>query len=273
MHWRLHTAIFLDRLSEATDILDEFGDTYTIIDGNDKAFNSKIITNIQDTPTLGITTIQDTRNIHGTPGLYYHPTNYNVSNWLPNLDQKLPILNKSAIFLPSGLLPTIHTKLLLSIANNNQVFIRPDSGNKLFTGCSININNWDYNISHITSKLNKETMVVIAPHVFLNDIEWRCWIVNNKVVAYSPYSWNNNIKIDVRDAVPTNVLELATSVAEYSWQLDYTYVLDIVLDLNGVAYINEINATSTSGIYEVELDILLVELRNLAIAEYNELTE
>lgn len=266
MHWRLHAAIFSNRLDEAIEILSEFNDTIDIIRGVD--INQYAITNVTHTAVLGLTTIQDTKNVHGVPGLYYHTHNYRVSFWLPRLSQHLPILNKSAIFLPSGLLLAVDTKLLLTLSNDNKVFIRPDSGNKLFTGRSICINNWDYNVLHLVQKIEPSELIVLASHVQISPIEWRFWIVSNQVVTHSPYSIDNSTILPY--CVPDCVLALAIQVAEYHWQLDYAYVLDIVLDEYNNPFINEVNATSTSGIYQAQLKPLLCELRSLAIRNHSE---
>jgi hypothetical protein len=59
----------------------------------------------------------------------------------------------------------------------------------------------------------------------LKDVEWRFWIVNREVVAYSPYSWQNEICWAL---APNKVLKIAKLVAENPWQPDIAYVVDIV---------------------------------------------
>jgi hypothetical protein len=269
MYWRIHQAIFRDKLDEALNILD--GDIVQIVNGN--ILSLPVPFKSPDKPALALTTLQDARQIMShtrlTPWLFYNYNDYCVSYWMSNLSDDLPILNKHCMFIPSGLLLSINSRLLHSLTNQHKVFIRPNSGNKAFTGYSIHVDNWDYEAHIINEKTNLETMLMISHHIDLSPIEWRCWIVNKQIVAYSPYSWEEDIKWF---KAPDQVLELATKVATSKFQVDVTYVLDIVSDLNNNYYINEINATSTSGIYDVPLVELLPALRTLSQQEYS-LTE
>ncbi len=266
MYWRLHKAIFREKLDEALNILDN--DNIQVVDGNILSLPVPF-TSINE-PALALTTLQDARQIMNhsklIPWLFYNYTDYCVSHWMSNLSDDLPILNRNGIFLPSGLLSTINSKILNSISNQHKVFIRPNSGNKVFTGYSIHIDNWEYDTHIISEKTNPETMLMISPHVDLSPVEWRCWIVNNELAAYSPYSWEDEL---TWYKAPEQVLELANKVAKSKFQVDVTYVLDIVSDLDNHYYINEINATSTSGIYDVPLIDLLPALRTLSQNEYS----
>ncbi len=275
MYWRLHPAVFGNKIDEAVSILLEREDTVQLIYNN--SFRSNSLLDVTNLPTLALTTLQDARELskqssskNYTPLLYYNEYQYCVSYWLSNMSPNIPILNRRGVFLTSGMLPSIDTKLLHYLTkleyNTNKIFIRPNSGNKLFAGQSINIDNWEYEINRLSERINPESLVILAPHVELSPIEWRFWIVKGTVVAYTPYSWEQDI---TWTSAPDHVLKLAQLVASNTWQLDTTYVVDIVVDTHNDAYVNEINATSTSGTYDAPLRELLLSLRSLAIEEYN----
>lgn len=48
---------------------------------------------------------------------------------------------------------------------------------------------------------------------------------------------------------------------------DIAYVVDVVMDRDGTVSLNEINAASTSGMYQVSLDVSLA-LRSATIREF-----
>lgn len=268
MYWRLHQAIFKDRIIEAKEYLSKYPDIVQVIQGHVWSADNPLVAEYM--PALALTTIQDIRNIQTykyTPWFFYHNTNYSVSYWmsyLPNID----FLNKQSMFIPCGLLKTFNKDILSSTSNEGKIFIRPNSGNKLFAGCVIELEDFEHEVNMIINKLSPENMVVISPYKKLHPVEWRFWIVNNHVIAYTPYSWEEDLEWK---PAPFDALVLAHHVALSGFQIDATYVVDIVSDVNNKFYINEINATSTSGVYNVPFDKFFHPLRELSLQEYNNL--
>ena len=110
-------------------------------------------------------------------------------------------------------------------------------------------------------------MCFLARHQQLKQIEWRFWIVNKQVVAWAPYCWEEDIPWSL---APERMLSLAREVSQNPWQPDIAYVVDIVETERADVFVNEINAASTSGVYAVPIEDLLLALRNVAHLEISD---
>lgn len=278
MFWRLHKAIFQDRIDEVTAILDKFQDTYQIVEGKPSQLAPVNQSNLNQA-SLAMTTLQDARRLlrqdyPSTPWLFYHEEHYDVSYWSSHLDSNISWINRKGIFLPYHLALTMSEELKDYLTGeDNKIFIRPDSGNKLFTGFSIENNSEFKKNIETTLLVNRQepsTLCLVAPHKNIQSTEWRFWISERQIIAHTPYSWEEEPTL--RDA-PELILEEVEKLIKMPWQPDYTYVADFCLDKENMAYLIEINATSTSGIYQANLQNLISGLRKTAIEEYDGLLD
>ncbi len=260
MFWRIHKTIFQNRLKEACNILIAKGDKIQIIEQQNIEFTPLPNDFDKTKPTFAITTIQDANRLTKTDtgiNICYDKQNYKVSTWISYL-QELEVLNNDCYFLPLSLV--IHLDL-----DKFPIFIRSDSGDKLFTGFVAHTP--DDILSHpdiAFYMINApETMCMIATPKKISNIEWRLWIIDRKISGYSPYSWKKKIPLS---EPPVTVMELAEKVANTEWQPDFVYTVDIINGINGInnlPAIIEINAGSTSGFYNADLRKILSDIRNL----------
>ncbi|WP_347990313.1 ATP-grasp domain-containing protein [Methylomonas sp. AM2-LC] len=273
MFWRLHKAIFKNRIDEARQILVEFGDQVQIV--SDSALFESSITDISGQPALALTTIQDARRISGcfagnTPWLYFNEKDYAVSRWMPSLIQNVPILNWDGIWVPYGMLKNLSRSVVSSISSSDgEVFIKPDKGHKSFAGFTVSNKDFFNEIEETLAPINlyPEVMCFLAPGKVLKKFECRFWIVNRRVVCHSYYSWNEAV-IEWMPATD-KMKSIAQAVANNVWQPDIAYTADVVETKNGDVFLCEINAASTSGVYTAPLKSLLYSLRNAAHSEFN----
>jgi hypothetical protein len=157
--------------------------------------------------------------------------------------------------------------LLSWIGEESSVFIRPDSGRKLFTGFVAKVAR-DGSLSigheHQMRLVAPDAMCLVAQAKRLDPVEWRFWIVDRKVVDSTPYSWDT--EPDWAPA-PESCLAVARAMAANPWQPDLAYVVDVV-EHGGQSFLLEINAASTSGVYAAPLEPLLLALRDVAQREH-----
>lgn len=297
MFWRLHKAIFDTRIQEAVDILTSFGDTVEVVEGSASLPQSQCYPALPGgaeplnpmspngsttsapqfalkEASLALTTLQDAKlllkkDYPSSPWLFYHPSHYAVSYWSARLPAHINYLNRHGVFLPAATLAT-HPLLKSLVGEDNKVFIRPDSGNKVFTGFDLVAGNTfeqEFNHHMLFVKPDPETLCYVAPYKKIDCVEWRFWICEHQVVASTPYSWADTI--DPTIELPASIAHAAQELAQSDFQLDYAYVADFVLDTKGNACLIEVNAASTSGVYSVDLQKLLPALRSTAIREYN----
>ena len=182
--------------------------------------------------------------------------------------------NKDAVFLPVAFLGQyINT-------NNyeNGVFIRPDSGSKIFSGFKSSlkdlpielstINESIYaKVSSVRERVPRDQMCLLSHNKPIHS-EYRYFIIDGKVVTGCQYHRDNIL--DIRIDCHINANMLARKVANYKYQIDKAYVVDIFLDTNENAYIGEFNSFSSSGMYACDIESIIVAMNNLAIKEYEE---
>lgn len=271
MFWRLHKAIFGDRIDEAIAVLEQLNDSYQIVEGLPSQLEPVPFDSIAE-PVLAMTTLQDAQRLirkdyPSTPWLFFNNNSYKVSYWLSRIDQEIPILNRDCIFLPFSTLKNFQH----SFFNNSSVqelFIKPDSGNKVFTGFTVlNDANFLDNVEDQLKvfKIEPEEMCVVCSSQTIEATEWRFWIAERKIIAYTPYSWDDEPELQ---EPPQIVMDLAIQMTENKWQPDYAYVADFCI-VNGQSKLIEINAASTSGIYNANIKDLFAGLRSTSIREYN----
>jgi hypothetical protein len=256
----LSEAVFRDRLDDAAAVLGRLGIPATIVRKSDARSGFGAIPG-ENTTALTLTSIQHAMAIRregrAGPGLWLIPEAMRVSAWLPRFAAHA--LNADGIFLPWAMARTRCTAPPL--------FVRPDSGLKPFPGQVVDFEaapgtaNTPDTLER-TYRVAPEEMVYLAPvqPAALFSIEWRVWIVDRAVVAWSAYTWSTP---DTPPAppgpLPPPVRALAETLARAPWQPDTAWVLDAVL-AGDEARLVEVNATSTAGVYDANLDALLPAL-------------
>lgn len=142
-----------------------------------------------------------------------------------------------------------------TIFPGDRVFVRPNSGFKIFTGTTISREEWDYDITGLDkcSGVMTETPMMVAPAQNIQG-EFRFVIADRKVVAGSEYRWDN--VLDIRRDWPDECWELAQQVAQHEWQVDIGYTCDVALTPEG-AKVVELNSFSCAGLYACDLELVV----------------
>jgi ATP-grasp domain, R2K clade family 3 len=169
-------------------------------------------------------------------------------------------LNSDANFTTYGML----------MQNNisRPIFIRPNSPYKIFTGLEMNLQNFKDEMSslkQIQKVEDNEIVLIASPKKILS--EFRCIVVDRKVVAYSEYRWDDIL--DVRCDILPECLDLAWRVAKYPYQLDTAYVVDVCMTEKGPRIV-EFNSVCSSGLYACDLDAYVTAMNELSMMEYDE---
>ena len=264
MYWRLHRALLGERLDAALEWVAQQGDRCDVVQGGLRELS--LPPSDIEGPALALTTLVDARSLSWdvSPGVFWDRQTFEVSHYLSALPEALPVLNRNGAFLTVGLLKRPPHWL------EPRVFVRPNSGQKTFPGQVLQgttTEEWRLNwrIWKNTYRLSDDTLCWCAPAHKLPSLEWRVWLGQGKVAAWSPYCWQG-------DAIPwaplpESVARRAQELAQAPWQADFAYVADFV-ELQGDAVLLELNAASTSGWYQVPVSALMPALRNAAMSAY-----
>lgn len=296
--WRVHRSLVEARESDLSTMIGHLGDTLQLVDGRvrDLPYDmpKQRITivardghpsGVKQSTGLALTTIQDAQQLLRRGDgwnlrLYFDSKKYHVSYWLARIDEQIPLLNRETIFCPAGNIAHLPPALLdLLVGQSGELFVRPDSGLKPFTGFSViglsgtaAMRTWRTAARQIAvnvPNLEPERLLCLARAVPLHPVEWRFWIVDRQVVASSPYSWTE----DARTwwAPPAGAESVARAMAANAWQPDIAYVIDVAqrLDRSGddAFTLCEVNAASTSGVYAARFETLLPALRDAMMRE------
>jgi hypothetical protein len=107
--------------------------------------------------------------------------------------------------------------------------------------------------------LTMNEQIVIAP---VKDIaaEYRCWIIDRKVVTTSLYKRGDLVFYDGR--VDQWILDYAKEVAELDWQPNRAYVLDVAL-CSEQPRVLEINTLNSAGFYAADMQKLVEAIEGM----------
>lgn len=176
-------------------------------------------------------------------------------------------LNKKCIFTTFGLFKN-NKDFYYELLNKDKVFIRPNSGKKVFTGLVISKNDFDYEINSLEklSSVSNNTIILISEPKEIKN-EYRFFIVNEKVISGCQYIENGAIKF-IKN-YPELAFKEAEKVAKLSLEEkpDIAFVCDVAELTNGIFEVIEFNALSTSDVYVCDyveiFKSVMFELNNL----------
>lgn len=208
-------------------------------------------------------TIPTARKLKMHSGLYLneHHDKYHVYTSLMKLDPLL-YLNHDAILTTYSnfkarskdywyqYFPDIGTK---------DLFIRPDSGMKIFTGCLMPYHNWEGYLRYLdsTSVTDESLIWISSPKKFWD--ETRFIICNNTVIDGSRYSLGTVQSPDsfdhlVEDKIfPLELWNLAKQVAACAWKPDAVFTADLCMTRDGPRIV-EINSFACAGWYACDAE-------------------
>ncbi len=171
------------------------------------------------------------------------------------------------LFLNSDAYFTTYGMLRQNLINRN-VFVRPNSAYKTFTGFELTLQNFEHEMSCLRQiqHVQDEEIFLIASAKDIQS-EYRCFVIDGKVSSYSTYRWDNIL--DCRRDILPECLALAERVASYPYQLDNAYVVDVCMTDKGPKIV-EFNSFSSSGVYACDLEKIVQDMNDLAVKEWNE---
>lgn len=240
-------------------------------------YQSPLLGAVQSADTSGDCTVlygsiqfveQRTRQGIYSPGAYYSRDRFRCSFYMP----RLPLAwlgNSEAVYVPFGEFVRRKSQFY-RMFGVSRLFLRPDSGAKVFTGLAMSsrMSNREINSLRQITSVTDDTMVMVAPAKRI-EAEYRFYIVHGAVVTASRYMVEG--EPSKSSLIDHRCLSLAKKVAAYPWQVDLTYTCDIGLfrEYGGLkAQIVELNAFSTSGLYDCDSVLLFSAVGAVALREH-----
>ncbi len=160
------------------------------------------------------------------------------------------LLNSDYTMVPMGDLPRLQEAIYAHFAQDDCIFIRPDRGDKTFTGNVLPREDFDKVYDHIKDFCEPTDLVIISSPKKVEE-EWRFIIANHEVVTASQYRsgrWNV-----VKAGAPDEAIQFVEMIAKTQFAPDPMYSLDICKS-NGCYRLLEIGSFSCSGLYACDVD-------------------
>lgn len=253
--------------SDTEPLLDEVkrsGDTLVIIDCPAYSYQEELRKIPNDGVVFGYCSLGLAPFIRRQfyPGVFYSPTAYDCTQYYPVFGKYL--LNSTYIMLSYGELVRQKEFLYDTLGQDGTIFVRPNSGGKVFTGELIYKEKFEEKISHLGYGEVKASELVIAsePRNLLH--EWRLVVRGTEIVASSLYKRNHlhvteeGCPEELKKYVVENILPL--------YSPDPLWILDMCETSSGY-YVLEIGCLSCAGLYDCNRKEVVRAIRETLLRE------
>ena len=169
------------------------------------------------------------------------------------------LLNSDYLILPTKDVLRRKDWLFSVLGIDNTIYSRPDRPDKVYSGAPVTYEQFDTDMGYILSRGIRDDDLIIfsSPKNIIN--EYRCFIVNKKVITSSQYYKNG--KLNINKKVPQEVINLAEEIAE-SHNLFDCFVIDIGNTKTSGYKLIEVNAMPSSGLYGCDPKSLVEAIDN-----------
>lgn len=216
--------------------------------------------------------IQMTKNIrsrlpHGCfPVAYNSWNNYLCSAWYPKFQDLL--FNDKHEFMTLGELKANKFDIYRRFGKEALIFVRPDSGEKSFSGQLIDLQDFDRIWNNaVASNAKDEDLVIVSTPKTING-EWRfvCSKYDNEIIAQSTYQYQG--KKTLIPSAPAGAAELCKKIWNRDCHPDSVYCVDICEDADGNFWLLEFTSFSSAGLYETNKDRVVQKVSEIAEKEH-----
>jgi len=182
------------------------------------------------------------------------------------------LLNQDYIMMPAVELLRQKEFVYNKMGIDNCVFVRPSSGFKEFAGDTVPFEEMDKNaLGFGFYHDNPELLTVVTtPKVITK--EWRFVVAKKKVITGSQYRLGKDVEPEVVETTCEAALYAQSIVDAVEWEPDPIYTLD-VCESDGKLFLLELNAFSTSGLYDCDLETIVRVASEMAVEEWKECHE
>lgn len=205
------------------------------------------------------------------PGVLGTFDNYDMLH-LMGSDLEPHALNRNGEFLPFGKFVDSYDECVDKFGLD--IFIRPNGGEKQFSGCIFPEHDDSVDFTYLKSKCRQSDLVYISRKKWIN-FEYRLVISNKKIVAGSLYMCGHDLETEASSSIPSGVLVNVEKILDITdWVPDDIFVMDVYHNslLNRTAII-ELNMISTSGLYACDLGKTITAMSEQALSEWEYMNE
>jgi len=182
------------------------------------------------------------------------------------------LLNQNYIMMPASELLRQKEFVYNKMGIDGCVFVRPSSGFKEFAGAVVPFEKMDKNaLGFGFYHENPELMTVVTTPKVISK-EWRFVVAKKKVITGSQYRLGKDVEPELVKTDCKAALYAQSIIDAVEWEPDPIYTLD-VCESDGKLFLLELNAFSTSGLYDCDLEIVVRVASEMAQEEWAECHE
>ena len=193
------------------------------------------------------------------PGAFCETERFACSAWYEQAKNFL--LYKHWRILPANELISSSHAIAASLGATDQVFVRPDSPLKPFSGRVIRVDSLSLRALDFGFYFDDETLPVVVAPVRAISREWRYVVANGTVVAGSAYAAVGRIALP--DSPQRESWQFAERVAQSIPAPESSYVLD-VCESEGRMHVLELNPFSGADLYACDRSAVVNAVSKLA---------
>lgn len=177
-------------------------------------------------------------------------------------------LNQDYTMLPFGDLKRQKQFLFDTFGVDGQIFVRPDSPLKLFTGQTASSKSFDADIEYMGfyEFPNESIVVISSPKKIVR--EWRFVVANKIVVAGCLYCENG--EFGPRPEIDTDAQSLASQIAMNPYSPDPVWIVDICETADGKYHLLEIGCFSFADLYACSKSDIVNAVSAVALTQWQD---
>ncbi len=154
---------------------------------------------------------------------------------------------------------------------DSMIFVRPDSGDKPFTGQLVDLQDFDRWYAKVKERNGQDLLVLISTPKNIRG-EWRFLVTNQKeIISYSTYQYQKQRTLI--PSAPEGATDLVKRILKNDWHPEPVYTIDICEGEDGQYYLLEINSFSSSGLYAMDKEKVVRRVSEIAVEEWKKKNE
>lgn len=150
------------------------------------------------------------------------------------------------------------------------IFIRPDDGDKTFTGRLLDLQDFDkFWKNKIEQNAQPDDLILVSTSKKILG-EWRFVVTKDQeIISYSTYNYmGQRTKVP---GAPLGAIEKCREVLKEGYYPDSVFIIDICEDNDGKFWLLELGSFNSSGLYACDKTKIVKRVSEIALKEFEEL--
>lgn len=191
-------------------------------------------------------------------------TNYSCRNYYSHLGDFL--FNDQSVFTTWAEFKRQSWLFFKIFAKEAIIFIRPDSGDKSFTGQLLDLQDLPRFIERNQHLEPNELIVISTPKKILG--EWRVLVTkyNNEIITHSTYQYQGQRTLI--ENTPKGALDKCKEIMARGYHPDSVYCIDIAADSDNNYWLLELTSFSAAGLYAMNKKKIVEKISAIAEMEH-----